>query len=285
MSNFLNDIADYIKEKGYNVYSIAIIENAGEAQSIQLKNVNACQDSYSVAKAFTMTAVGILFDRGLLKLDSKVVDLLGDECPENLDERWQKVTVKMILKHRVGLKDGSLDIDCFDSRTFGEDYLDFWMHKEFLFEPDEDRLYSDGAYYLLARIVEKLAGENLSVFLWKNLFYKLGFREVAWSNCPKGHCMGATGLYIRSEDMVKLGEIYLEGGTYHGERIVSREWTELALGEPFELSKCGIGNAYGKGGMHCQNLFVDPDKKRVVAYHSYDDVDNGDLIRFTVEYE
>lgn len=284
MSNFLNDIADYIKEKGYNVYSIAVIENAGEAQSIQLQNVNACQDSYSVAKAFTMTAIGILFDRGLLKLDSKVVDLLGDECPKNLDERWQKVTVKMILKHRVGLKDGSLDIDCFDSRTFGEDYLDFWMHKEFLFEPDEDRLYSDGAYYLLARIVEKLTGENLSAFLWENLFFKLGFREVAWSNCPKGHCMGATGLYIRSEDMVKLGEIYLEGGTYHGERIVSREWTELALGEPFELSKCGIANAYGKGGMHCQNLFVDPDKKRVVAYHSYDDVDNGDLIRFTVEY-
>ena len=43
MSNFLNDIADYIKEKGYNVYSIAVIENAGEAQSIQLQNANACR--------------------------------------------------------------------------------------------------------------------------------------------------------------------------------------------------------------------------------------------------
>ncbi len=42
----------------------------------------------------------------------------------------------------------------------------------------------------------------------------LAFSEYAWSACPKGHTMSVTGLFVRCEDMVKLGKIYLENGLY-----------------------------------------------------------------------
>lgn len=284
MSKFLEDLAAYIKEKGYNVFSVAEIYQDGEAEEIMLQQANPCQDSYSVAKAFTVTAIGMMYDKGLLTPESRVVDLLGDECPAHLDPQWQQITVHHLLTHRAGLPEGCLDIDCIDATTLSEDYLEDLMHLPFVAEPGEIRYYSDGAYYLLARIVEHLVGENMGNYLWKTLFYPLGFREMAWSTCPKGHCMGTTGLYIRSKDMVKLGQVYLTGGTYQGKRILSEEWVNITLAAPYELRPENIGRVYSKGGMHCQKMFVDPDARRVVAYHSFDNVDNDDLVRFAVNY-
>lgn len=284
MSRFIEDICAYIKEKGYNVISIAEIHRGGEPEGVMLQQANPCQDSYSVAKAFTVAAVGMMYDKGLLTPDSRVVDLLGEECPAGLAPQWQEVTVHHLLTHSAGLPGGCLDIDCLDASAFSDDYLFDLMHLPFEAAPGEKRMYSDGAFYLLARIVEHLTGENMGNYLWKNLFYPLGFREMAWSTCPRGHCMGATGLYIRSADMVKLGQIFLTGGTYGSRRFLSEEWVSMALSAPYEMSPEDIGRAYGKGGMHCQKLFVDPDACRAVAYHGFDNVDGGDLIRYTVNY-
>lgn len=285
MSKFLEDIKAYINEKHYNVYTVAEIKDGKEAESISLLNTNECQNSYSVCKVFVVTAIGVLCDRGLLTVNSKVVDLLGEDFPKGIDKRWNEVTVHMLLTHSAGLPGGCLDIDCIDCRQYGDDYLDALFRLPLQYAPGTDRAYSDGAFYLLSFIAEKLSGENLLTFLWKEVLFKLNVREAAWSCCPKGHCIGGSGLYIRSSDMVKLGEVYLEGGSFNGQRIISEEWVRRVLAAPYELAPKGIGNIYGKGGMHCQQLFVDPDKKRAVAFHSYDDVDCDDLIRFTAEYE
>lgn len=284
MSKFLEDIREFIVKNNYNVYSISEIKDGGEVDSIRVVYGNECQDSYSVAKAFVVTAIGILYDRGMLKTDSKAVELLGDECPTGIDDRWNRITLHMLLTHTAGLPKSCLDIDSIDCRQYGSDYLTALMHLPFAYEPGEDRLYSDGAYYLLARIAEKLTGENLCTFLWRELFFPLDVREAAWSCCPQGHCMGATGLYIRSSDMVKLGQVYLEGGTYRGRRIISREWVDRVLSAPYEMAPKGFGNIYGKGGMHRQLLFVDPDCNRVVAFHSYGSTDLNEMMRFTAEY-
>ena len=81
-----------------------------------------------------------------------------------------------------------------------------------------------------------------------------------------GHAMGATGLYIRVEELLKLGAIYLDGGLYKETRILSQEWVNTVLTRGYELKpKCG-GTAYGKGGMRGQMLMVVPDIGRVVAW-------------------
>ena len=50
-----------------------------------------------------------------------------------------------------------------------------------------------------------------------------------------GYPMGATGLYISSADMVKLGQVYLEGGTYYGRRILSEEWVIMSLEREYDF--------------------------------------------------
>ena len=114
----------------------------------------------------------------------------------------------------------------------------------------------------------KISGERLDDFLMDRLFSKIGCREVAWSKCPRKYPVGATGLYIRSDDMVKLGRIYLDGGVWKGERIVSEEWIKIVLDRGYELRKFGKG--FSKGGMRGQRLYVNFDENIAVAWHSFD---------------
>ena len=111
---------------------------------------------------------------------------------------------------------------------------------------------------------------TLDNFLWRELLTKLDFQEMAGSHCPQGHAIGATGLYIHAADMVKLGLIYLDGGLYRGERMLSREWVDLAVTHGFALDWDAQHRFFHKGGMHGQILIVLPEQGRVVALQSFD---------------
>ncbi len=242
----------------------------GEIETLECAPAAFCQNVYSVAKTFTMTALGVLYDRGSLRLEEKICDVLADELPESgMDARWRQSTVGMALKHQLGLPAGFLDIDVNRSADFTEDFLRYTLTQPLAYEPGTDARYSDGAYYLLARVAEKKAGMTLDNFLWRTLLLPLDFQEMAWSHCPMGHAIGATGLYIHSSDMVKLGMVYLNGGTYRGKRVLSEEWTALAVSRGFALDWDEQAITYAKGGMYGQLLMVLPAQRRAVAIQSF----------------
>jgi len=284
MSTFIENAIGYARKSGFNLIRVAEIDN-GIARFDECNRGNPCQNIYSVAKAFTMTAIGIICDRGLLTVDEKVTDIFADCLPENMDKRWYDVTVDHLLTHRAGLHDGQLDIDCIDINTFDtDDFLDMTLRTELLYDPGTDSAYSDAAYYMLSRVLSVKTGEKLDDFLWRELFRPCGFREAAWSKCPFGYPMGATGLYIYAEDMAKLGQIYLDGGVYNGRRILSEDWVNFSLMRPYEFTPRGFGT-YGKGGMRGQLLLVIPEKNRVVAWTACDDGDTTELRRLAAECE
>ena len=136
MSQFLNDMAQYCRDIGANIYFIGAVENNGyEAERIAVYETNNCSDIYSCAKAFTVTAVGLLVDRGLISVDEKVCDILGDLCPAGMDARWRETTVDMVLRHHTGLSKNFLDIDSRDPLTFGDDYLKYMLEAPLVCDP------------------------------------------------------------------------------------------------------------------------------------------------------
>ena len=283
MSRFLEAMRDELLRLGdRGVFSVAEW-HAGRTESLDIIKTNPCQNVYSVAKAYVVTAVGLLVDRGLLSTDEVVTDILADEIPTGCQPAWYKTTVDMLLLHKVGLPGGFLDIDCYDSRNFGEDYLAYTLTYPTPedYTPDKST-YTDAAFYILSRIVEKRAGEPLDTLLWRELLFPTGCLEAAFSRCPKGHPMGATGLYIRAAEVAKLGSIYLNGGMYGNRRILSENWVRTVLARGYELkSKCG-GRAYGKGGMRGQMLLVLPEQRRAIAWQGYG---STDLTEAAVNYE
>ena len=284
MSKFLEAFHAHIKELGRNVLRIAEIKGDAEPEVLEIVNISACQDVYSVAKAFAVTAVGFLVDEGKISVDATVTDLLGEDCPKGYHPWWEKTTLDMVMRHHIGLPVGFLDIDGIDSRTFGEDYLAYMLSYPLEREPGLEHCYTDAAFYLVSCIVEKYAGKSMDDFLWEKLFLPLGFREVAWSHCPKGHAMGATGLYIRVDDMVKLGALYMYGGVWKGKQLLSPEWVNTVLTRGYELNYAGFPNTYGKGGMAGQMLMVVTSEQRAVAWQGFDGAPLSDLIKFVADY-
>lgn len=285
MSRFLNDFAEYVKKNDGRVFSVAEVTGGGEPEVLHLKENNLSQNIYSISKMYTVTAVGILCDQGLLSVDKTVTGILGDECPEGYDPYWDETTVDMLMRHRVGFS-GGFDTDVIDASQYDSDYLKEIMLKKWICPPDTERHYEDAVYYVLSRIVNKVSGKPLFNFCWENIFLPLRFKEAAWSCCPKGHAIGATGLYIRCEDMIKLGAVYLNGGEYMGQRIVSAEWVQKVLERTYEFKYNGIKDSYNKGGLWGQELLVIPCENKVVAWQSCDRRKvTPDFTKYAAEYD
>ena len=110
---------------------------------------------------------------------------------------------------------------------------------------------------------------DLADLLRPVLMETMGFKEFAWSVCPQGYALGATGLYLRTEDMVKLAILYLNKGLWKDTRVISEEWADLVLTNHYEFKDQGNG-WHGKGGMCGQMLTFHMEKGLAVAWHSYD---------------
>ncbi len=284
MSRFLQDFESFIRERNLNVFRVTEICD-GKSESVSIRAANPCQDSYSVAKAFVVTAVGFLHDRGLVDLSERFVDIFADQLPKNMDPRWGKTTLHHALTHQLGLPGGFLDIDVYNVYDYGLDLLQATLKEPLKVEPGTEFCYTDAAFYLLARVVEQKSGEALDTFLWRELLAKLSVREAAWSRCPMGYVLGATGLYIRAEDMAKLGQLYLQDGLWEGERILSKAWCDRVRESGYELKPIRKeSTAYGKGGMCGQNLLILPESRRVVAWHAFDKACNPAMTEFVLQY-
>lgn len=263
-----NDYA--ARAAGTGIYSVTEMDKDYASRKVTLIPANPTNDVYSVAKIYTVTALGICRDRGLLDTEDKFLDIMGMELPSGADPRWKDVTLHMLMKHTAGFSRGLLDIDVDNASLYPtNDYLSMVLAEPLPYEQGVQRQYTDAAFYLLSLVVEKVSGTTLFEFLRPALMDVMRFGEYAWSACPLGHTMGATGLYIRCEDMVKLGVLYLNGGEWKGERIVSEEWCRAVLERGYEFTSKSVDGWYGKGGMHGQMLALNHTLGLAVAWQGY----------------
>lgn len=267
----LEEIVKLINNEKINTYAVCVIEN-GKEEYAEIKHTDNCHNCYSVAKAFTVTAAGLLFDDGLLDVDELVYPVLKDEFPAGYDKKWERVKLSDVMRHRAGFgRAGLLDIDVEDVAAYGtKNYLKYVLSQPLAYEPGETWVYTDAAFYLVSRFLSKKCGRRIDDLLLERIMSPMDYTEVAFSKCPYGYPMGGTGLYITTRDMAKLGLLYLNGGVYNGKRLLSEKFVNTVLSRGFELCGVGVDGAYAKGGYQGQMLYFNTKTNRVIAYHSTD---------------
>ncbi|MDO5309026.1 MAG: serine hydrolase domain-containing protein [Planctomycetia bacterium] len=274
------------RDDGDHIFTITEIYK-GQSRSVEIREGMRCHNSYSIAKLFTVVTIGIMEDKGLLDVDDPVFPILEKEFPDTFDPKWRDVKISDVLRHRVGYGvAGFLDIDAQNASTWKErDFLKIALGEPLEFKPGEKFVYTDAAFYVAACIGGQVAGEKFNEFMVRELLEPLEFAEYAFSTDPQGRPIGATGLYISTEDMAKLGEMLVNDGEYHGRRILSKEFVDKAFARTFELYPVGKqGVAFTKGGMNGQILYMNRATKRVVAAHSYHgDVDA--ILKYLEEHD
>ena len=72
----------------------------------------------------------------------------------------------------------------------------------------------------------------------------LQMKSWAMNLMPNGDAFAGGGAYLRPRDLLKLGQVYVNGGTWNGERIVSRRWVELSTTKQMDVPD-GTTEGYG----------------------------------------
>lgn len=176
----------------------------------------------SVSKTFTSTAVGLAIAEGRLSLSDKVVDLFPDKLPAEVSDNLKKVEVRHLLT-----MSGGHDTEP-SRRTMpeGADWVEAFLAHPFEHEPGTYFWYNSMGTYMLSAIVQKVTGEKVIDYLTPRLFEPLAIEGATWQESPQGINAGGWGLYFKTEDLAKMGQLILRRGEWNGKQIVPAEWID-----------------------------------------------------------
>lgn len=186
------------------------------------QDIGVWKYTFSACKSITALAIGMLIDEGKLDLEDRIVDLF----PEYTTAVNRLILKDITVRHLLTMSSTVLFNEA-ESMTV-EDWAKSFFSSATAGDEGATFNYNSLNTYMLAAIVCKLSGESLSSYLDRKLFTPLGITNYHWETCPGGIEKGGWGLYIRPEDMAKIGQLVMQKGRWKRRRIVSSEWITLA---------------------------------------------------------
>lgn len=228
---------------------------------------------WSLSKSFTSTAVGIAVAEGKLSLDDPVLKFFPEDAPAAPSENLKLMTVRDLLTMSTGHES--------ESRLgFNGNWVQAFLEHPVPHKPGTHFQYNTPATYMLSAIVQKVTGETLLEYLQPRLFAPLAIEDPKWSASPQGISIGGFGLFVRTEDIAKFGQLYLQKGMWDGKQLVPEAWVQQATskqvsngtsaesdwnqgyGFQFWISRHNAYRGDGKDGQFC---IVLPELDAVVA--------------------
>jgi len=193
--------------------------------------------SFSVAKSFTSTLIGIALDEGLIGSIDDPITLYLPELLER-DARFAQITIRDVLtmssglefkENRWGLFNGD---DALTTYYPDQRYISL-NNTHIVTPPGQYFLYNKYHPQLLGMILERATGMSVAEWTQTRLWDRLGM-EFGGAWCLDSEKSGfekmEAGLNARAIDYAKLGKLFLDGGRWNGRQIVSPEWVALASG-------------------------------------------------------
>lgn len=228
---------------------------------------------WSLSKSFTSTAVGLAVAEGKLSVDDLVLKFFPDEAPEKPADKLKLMRVRDLLTMSTGH-----DVEA--KFTTSAPWVQTFLAHPVPHKPGAHFQYNTPATHMLSAIVRKVTGETVLDYLKPRLFEPLGIENPQWGASPQGNTIGGYGLYIRTEDIAKFGQLYLQKGKWNGKQLLPAAWVEQATakqvsngsdpskdwdqGYGFQFWRCRFG-AYRGDGKDGQFCLVLPEQDAVVA--------------------
>lgn len=238
---------------------------------------------FSLSKSFTSTAVGLAINEGYFSLDDPVISFFPAEAPAELNDQLAAMQVRHLLSMSTGQEA--------DTWAYMVDRPDGNWIKGFFEVPVRHApgtyfLYNTGATYMLSAIVQQTTGMKVLDYLKPRLFEPPGIDHATWWDSPQGITAGGIGLSLKTEDVAKFGQLYLQKGLWQGQQILPAAWVEAATafqmantsfnedwaqGYGYQFWRCRH-NAYRGDGVFGQYCIVMPEQDAVLAITSGLDV-------------
>lgn len=216
-ASYLQAVADSSEE----LHSIMVLQH-GKVLEEKLFVPDTAHILNSVSKTFTATAVGFAIKEGLLSLDDKVVDLFPESLPEKVSDTLARVTIRHLLTMNCGHgKDPTGSV-----RNGDGDWVKAFLSWPIEYEPGTCYCYNSLGTYMLSAAVQKVTGQKVVDYLEPRLWQPLGIEKPYWQESPAGINTGGWGLYLKTEDLARMGLCLLSGGKFRGKQVIPADWVK-----------------------------------------------------------
>lgn len=242
-------------------------------------------NSFSMAKSIVSLAIGAAIDDGFIK---NVDQLVSDFYPEFQGYNGKPLTLRHLLTMSAGVDFDEAYSSPFSPTTklyYGDNLQQIALGMKEIEEPGVNFIYQSGVTQLLAFIVEKATGENISSYVSRKFWTPMNAEEDAlWSldkkdGIEKAYCC----FNSNARDFARFGQLILNKGDWNGRQLISPSYlkeattpdTGLLFKEYNETNHCygfqfwhltykGMEIPYMRGILG-QYIFIIPDLNAVVV--------------------
>jgi CubicO group peptidase (beta-lactamase class C family) len=228
---------------------------------------------WSLSKSFTSTAVGLAVHEGKLKVDDPVVSFFPNDAPDEPSENLKSMRVKDLLTMSTGHQDEP-------NMRLSQNWIRTFFSHPVPHKPGTFFRYNTPATFMQSAIVQKVTEQTVVDYLQSRLFDPLGIAPPRWDSNPQGISIGGYGLFLKTEDIAKFGQLYLQKGKWDNQQVIPADWVEQATikqvsngndtssdwnqGYGFQFWRCRH-NAFRGDGKDGQFCIVLPDQDAVVV--------------------
>ena len=228
---------------------------------------------WSLSKSFTSTAVGLAVRDGKLSVQDRVMGFFPDALPEVPSDNLKSMRLLDLLTMSTGHQDEP-------NMRGSQDWIKTFFAHPVPKEPGSFFRYNTPATFMQSAIVQKVTGQTVVDYLQTRLFDPLGIEAPKWDANPQGISIGGYGLYLKTEDIAKFGQLYLQKGVWENQQLIPTDWVQLATdkqvsngadaasdwnqGYGFQFWRCRH-NAFRGDGKDGQFCIVLPDQDAVVV--------------------
>ncbi len=232
---------------------------------------------FSLSKSFTSTAVGLAIADGKFSVEDPVLKFFPDDAPAQPSANLKAMRVRDLLTMSTGHHNEDINNFPYNDDTSA---VKKFLALPVTHKPGTFFVYNTPATFMLSSIVQKTTGQSVLEYLRPRLFEPLGIDSPTWDANKQGISMGGFGLSIRTEDIAKFGQLYLQKGMWNGKQLVPAKWVDTATsrwmsngsnpasdweqGYGFQFWRCRYGVIRGDGA-HGQFCIVMPELDAVVA--------------------
>lgn len=232
-----------------NIHSLLILKDnklvyenyfAGDDEIVGKKlgyvehGIEDLHDCRSMSKSVTSACVGIAVKKGLIKNIDESIFPYFKQYQNDFDEQKKRITIRHLLTMTSGLK-WNEDISYRDPRNtelrmdMSSDPIDFILSRPMVSEPGATWNYNGGNTQLLAEIIKSVSGLPIDKFAEQELFTPLNINKYEWLPLVKNMPAAASGVRLRSRDLLKFGMLYMNDGKWKDKDILNTDWTEQSL--------------------------------------------------------
>jgi CubicO group peptidase (beta-lactamase class C family) len=246
---------------------------------------------HSITKSGLSILVGIALDKGYLRLDQKLSELLPEVSAPTIDLPVRDITIRDLLTMTSGFNSAAP----FGAKA-GVPPAQMWqwtLNRPMQYAPGTHFNYDNDGANLLSVALTRAIRQSSRTFAEQNLFRPLGMTNFNWIADGDGYLIGADTLSLTARDMVKIGLLYLRRGRWGDKQIVSSDYVVDSTskhndgGPPVRAAaygylwwvkqtKTGL-DAFFAAGIGSQLIYVVPKLDLVIALASSSDIPRGSV--------